>query len=41
MSPDLQVLAAGFFATMFTLKRFWRRAADVVLRRRTPPPGDR
>jgi hypothetical protein len=31
----LQVLAAGFFATMFTLKRFWRRAADAVLRRRT------
>ncbi|HST62961.1 MAG TPA: glycosyltransferase family 2 protein [Longimicrobium sp.] len=32
----LQVLAAGFFAASFTLKRFWRRAADAVLRRRAP-----
>ena len=30
----LQVLAAGFFATAFTVKRFWRRAADAVQRLR-------
>ena len=34
----LQVVAAGFLATAFTLKRFWYRAAERVrgLRGRTP-----
>lgn len=30
----LQVLAAGFFATAFTVKRFWRRGVDAVHRLR-------
>jgi hypothetical protein len=35
----LQVLAAGFFATAFTVKRFWRRAALGVQRLRERRPG--
>ena len=34
----LQVLAAGFFATAFTVKRVWRRAAGGVQRLRTRRP---
>jgi len=35
----LQVVAAGFLATAFTVKRFWRRAAGGIQRLRTRRRG--